>query len=125
MKLTVKQLRSLISEVAMSPSLKNNKPLSGPLDSKKVGELAQHLEGAFQNALATDLVVRAFDQHYNAQTREFDDDVYEHIKQAVESAKSQASRLVARALDQAWKSAHAEEPKAAQSGVHKVGNRAA
>lgn len=109
----------------MSPSLKNNKPLNGPLDSKKVGELAQHLEASFENALSLDLVVRAFDQHYNAETREFDDDMYEHIKQAVSQAKQQASSMVKHALEQAWQKAHAEDPSAAQSGVHKVASKVA
>ena len=114
MKLSQKQLRSLINEVAMSPSLKNNKPLNSPMDSQKISDLIGNLEGVFSNALATDLVVRAFDQHYNSETREFDDKMYDHIKQAVEGAKKRASSLVKRALDSAWQHAHSQEASPAQ-----------
>jgi elongation factor P hydroxylase len=120
MKISVKQLRNLIKEVSMSPSLRKNAPLDEPSDSKNVAASLQQLEQAFSNALSLDLVVRAFDESFDPETREFDDAVYERIKSIVEDSKKRAANVVKRSLQDIWDDAHAEPASAAgvQSGTH-------
>ena len=115
MKITVGKLRKLISEVAISPSLKQNKPVDDPLTNKNINVSLEKLQAAFEQALATDMIVRAMDRHYNEETREFDDDVYEHIKELVNQARDRASSITKKGLQSAWQEAH-QESDGAKSG---------
>lgn len=124
MRITVGQLRKLIREVTVSPSLKkNNKLIDGPMADSDTAGLVDRLDGAFEQALMMNLVLANFDKHYNAETRDFDDHAYQAIKQRVDAAKSQANEGVKQALNSAWKQAHqakSEQPAAAPaSGVQK------
>jgi hypothetical protein len=116
MKITVKQFKRLIREVALSPSLKQNKPVDDPFQSKSVNVSLEKLQAAFEQTLAMDLIVRAMDEHYNEATREFDDVIYKQITSIVEDSKGQATAIVKKALQQAWDNAH-HDSSGAQSGT--------
>lgn len=118
MKIKLSQFRKLIREVALSPSLKQNKPVEDPFQSKNVNVALEKLQAAFEQTLASDLIVRAMDQHYNEETREFDDAVYDKIKSIVDESRDEATIIVKKALQQAWNNAHHEESSSgAQSGT--------
>lgn len=122
MKIKLSQFRKLIREVALSPSLKQNKPVEDPFQSKNVNVALEKLQAAFEQTLASDLIVRAMDQHYNEETREFDDAVYDKIKSIIKSivdeSRDEATIIVKKALQQAWNNAHHEESSSgAQSGT--------
>lgn len=110
MKMTTKQLRSLISETLkehkLSPSLKNNKTIQSPMQNKNIDEIMHRLETTFESTLSLNLVVEHMDAHYDPQTREFDDDVYEQIRSSVTDARKHVSEQVRKILTQAWNSAH-------------------
>lgn len=118
MKIKLSQFRKLIREVALSPSLKQNKPTDDPFQSKNINVSIEKLQAAFEQTLATDLIVRAMDEHYNEETREFDDEIYNKIKSIVEDSKQQAVVIVKKALQQAWNNAHHDNSSSgAQSGT--------
>lgn len=125
MKIKLSQFRKLIREVALSPSLKQNKPIDDPFQSKNVNLSIEKLQAAFEQTLATDLIVRAMDQHYDEETREFDDAVYENIKSIVDDSREQAAIIVKKALQQAWNNAHQDAGAGAQSGSRIKASKAA
>lgn len=105
MKLRLSQLRRLVQEVALSPTVfQNNKPVSDPLDRQTLATAVQALEEPFRRAVEQNLVL-ASKGSYNSETREFDDAAYEHIQQlAQKSAEAMAAR-VHKAIMQTWQEA--------------------
>lgn len=109
MKITVKQLKTLIREVALSPSLKGSAYPEQATDSKNFSKALEDLESAFGQALIKSLVVPAMEQHYDPQTRQFDDAVYEQLKATSETASQRFVSAVKSAAEQAWKNARGEK----------------
>lgn len=109
MKIRLGELRRLIREVSVSPSVKKNKTLDSALADHDVNDLVDRLDGAFEQALTLDLIVRNMDKHYNAETREFDDATYKAIKERVAQAKNKALAGVKKSVESAWSSAHGSE----------------
>jgi uncharacterized protein (UPF0332 family) len=105
MKLTVKQLRRLIQEVAMSPSLKQNEQLKDPLKHKGVAKAFGLMRDELNNAIQLAMVVSSMDKYYDESTRQFDDAAYEHIKERAKEAANSASAGAAREIQIAFSNA--------------------
>lgn len=104
--ISVKDLRNLIKEVAISPSLKKNSPVDDPLDDSSIAGAVHELGRSFNNALMLDLTIRAMSEHYNEQTRELDDNVYEELKKAARSAANQVVATATKVSQESWIKAH-------------------
>ncbi len=97
-KIRLGDLRQLIREVSLSPSLRNNKPLNGPFDSKNVQELSQKLRAAFGNALKLDMTLRKM-----GESNDVPDDEYQHIEDTVAGLQEKFEALLQHVLESLWK----------------------
>jgi hypothetical protein len=109
MRIKLGELKNLIREVAISPSLKNNKLLNSPLDNKIVADLIKRLGDGFEQALVRDTIIRAMDKHYNPETRELDDKIYDEVMNNVKSAKEKMIAGVSQSVEDAWSSLNSGE----------------
>jgi hypothetical protein len=101
MRISLGQLRQLIREVSLSPSLRNNKPFNGPFDSKNVAELSQKLRSAFGNSLKLDMTLRKL-----GDSDEVPDDDYQHIEDTVAGTQEKLEALLQHVLESLWEEAH-------------------
>src|SRR5277367_876803 len=86
MRTTLRQLKRLIREVAVSPSVfQNNKLINDPFEKPSVAKALQAIEPAFKTAIAMNMVLAEKDS-YNAETREFDDAAYQRIEEVAQKA---------------------------------------
>jgi hypothetical protein len=120
MKIRVGTLRRLIREVAISPSyFKNNEPVRDIMDRPNMAKAVAALEQPFRNAVQNNMVLAAKGQ-YNPETRELDDQAYEHIKQTSDKATEMMMAGVHKAVTQAFAQAQkggAREEAPATSGA--------
>jgi hypothetical protein len=102
MKITYGQLRRVIKEVAMSPSVfQNNKPISDPFDRSTIANAISSLEEPFRRAVEQNLVLASKDS-YNAETREFDDAAYQRVQELSQKAAEAVMARVHKAVQQTW-----------------------
>jgi uncharacterized protein (UPF0332 family) len=105
MKLTLKQLRDLINEVAMSPSLKQHAQLTDPMKHSGVMKAFNLLRDELNNAVQLAMVVASMDKYYDEETRQFDDEAYERIKDRAKEAANSAAAGAAREVQIAFSTA--------------------
>lgn len=111
MKLRLGDLKRIISEVAVSPSVFKNERVNDPFDRPNIANALPALEAAFVRAVEQNLVLAARDS-YNPETRELDDATYQHIRQTSTSAGEVMLAAVHKAVQAAWKQAMAQAGKA-------------
>ena len=123
MKITLKQLRSLIREVAVSAKALDVQAVDSPLKNKNVMTALAALDKAFTTALFNNLLANA-KQHITPTknkegqpSAELDDEMSAKMNQAVDAAGEELKAHITRGLDIIWKEAHktsSAQPKQAQ-----------
>jgi len=117
MKISLRQLRKIIKEVAMSPSFgKNNKPVGSPFESKKLKEGLASVQNSFLQAVERDLVLASWSSAYDEGSREFKDDVYDRIKKTGTTVTNEMMHDIEKVINAAWQKAH----QAASTGGQKA-----
>ena len=107
MKISAKQLRNLIKEVALSPALpKNNQIVNDPIANDAMHSAIDDVQRQFVKTLEKNLVLSAWDHSYNEKSREFDDDTYEFIKSVSDKLGEEVTTLLTKAIKQAWIKGH-------------------
>lgn len=103
MKIKLGELRRLIREVSLSPSLlQNNKIVEDPFDNKNLVKAFGDVQRYFKSTLEMNLTLAAMKKHYNSETREMDDSVWSEIKSHVEDVTDGMSEDVVTAIKIAW-----------------------
>lgn len=107
MKLNLKQLRRMIKEVALSPSLpKNNQIVTNPIDNDLLDKAVSSIQRQFTKMLEKNLVLSSWKSSYNSETREFDDKTYEFIKEVSEKLGEEVAASITKTIRQAWIKGH-------------------
>lgn len=106
MHIKLSQLKKMISEVAISPSLKNNPLQTSPLNIKSVKQGIEGMKRDFENALKRNLIIASMEKHYDVDSREFDDSAYEQIDVVAKETTEKMVKAVSQTLIDVWRSAH-------------------
>lgn len=109
-------LKQLIREVAMSPAVQKEQQATDPMTNKNVVEGMSKISQAFGLLLTRNLVLANFAKAYNQQTREFDDNVYKQIKDAVTTSQEKLQSRLASVMQKTF----AEGSQAAGEGGSKA-----
>lgn len=117
MRLKIRQLRKLVREIAMSPSLMNQEPIKGPLEDKGIAKVLQTLQTELSTSLKDNLVMTSFKDNYDAETRQFDDGAYEQASGTADRLTNEVMTQLKALLEKAWAQTHR---KIAPSGMRKV-----
>lgn len=112
MKIKLKTLRNLIregiiSELGMSPAVfqqNKSKLLSDPMENGNISKAVGEFERSFNTVLLNNLVLAHSDK-YDAETREFDDDTYNQLKDIASAATENAMSKIDAAFKMSWSSA--------------------
>jgi len=111
MKIKLGTLRKLVregivSELVISPAFfrGNDKPLSDPMENGGLTRAIGEVERAFSTALMNTLVL-SHTNKYNTETRDFDDAVYQQLKDAADTATEEVMSKLNTSLQTAWSSA--------------------
>lgn len=107
MRLNLKTLRRLIKEVALSPSLpKNNQIVNNPIDNDLLDKAISSIQRQFTKMLEKNLVLSSWKGSYNSETREFNDNTYEFIKEVSEKLGEEVAASIIKTIRQAWIKGH-------------------
>lgn len=102
MKIRLSQLKQLIREVAISPSVfQNAKRVEDPMSRSAVAKAVQDLENGFRSAIENNLVLDEKDA-YNPETRELDDDAYARAKEVAQKSTEMMVARVHKAIQGSW-----------------------
>jgi hypothetical protein len=106
MRIKYGELKDMIREVSLSPSVfRNNKPHQDPLDDKDLTSALQSLERAFKQDALLNLTLLNADK-YNADSREFDDETYKQIEDVAGETSELVAASVSDVVKKAWHAAH-------------------
>lgn len=106
MRISYGDLKKIINEVAVSPSLFRNghEPTDSPFEHDNVEQAIDGLARSFRMAVGKNLFLDNEDS-YDPETREFDDAVYERIMSTVDTSEKSMKAAVHKALEASWRTA--------------------
>lgn len=102
-----KLLGQYVNEVKLSPSIATAETKSSPLENENLMKSFESIKSAFSNSLMIAVIKPLMSKHYNQETREFDDQVYESVKKAVDAATDEAVNAMKDTLSSVWAKAAA------------------
>lgn len=101
MKIRVGTLRKILREVALSPAVFKQEPVTDIMQRPNIAKAIQSLEAPLANAIKQNLIL-ASKEHYDEQTREFDDAAWERVQTVADKATEMAMAGVHKAVQNAW-----------------------
>jgi len=108
MKIRIGKLRSLVREVAMSPSLfSNNAAVAGPLQKKPVADMIELLVQKFEETLRKNLILNS-ERYFDKETREFSDIAYKRLSKIAQIVADECKKQVIADMENSWQDAHSD-----------------
>jgi len=105
-KINIRQLKKLINETPISPSVADQKPKDSALESKNTKNALMNIKRGFRQALETNLVISAMADFYDTQTHDLDDNTYKMIQKICDVTTDRIDEVVKKAMEAMWKQGH-------------------